>query len=87
MAEQLTLSERRGGRPPAASSPSPQALLDELTRSGAAMTGVPQAALILGYDQRTVRTAIERGDVPATRVANSWRIPVTWLRRQVYGGR
>jgi len=67
-------------RAPGASPVSPQAVLEAL--AGQLMTGVPQTAMVLGYDQRTVRAAIELGEIPATRVRNTWRIPVSWLRQQ-----
>jgi hypothetical protein len=50
---------------------------------------VPQAAQLLGCDERTLRKACARwaaGDtegVPGTRVGVTWRIPTSWLRDQV----
>jgi excisionase family DNA binding protein len=41
-----------------------------------------EAAAILGVDPRTLRFAIERGEIPATRTGNIWRVPVSWLREQ-----
>lgn len=49
----------------------------------AAMLSVPQAATILNCDERTIRAACDRGDVPATRVGAKWLIPTWWLRQQV----
>jgi excisionase family DNA binding protein len=49
----------------------------------AAFLSVPQAAAILNCDERTVRNAAARGEIPATRVGVTWRIPTSWLRRQV----
>jgi excisionase family DNA binding protein len=43
---------------------------------------VPEAAAILRYDPRTVRRALEAGDIPGVRVGGRWRIPVSWLREQ-----
>jgi excisionase family DNA binding protein len=43
---------------------------------------VTEAAAILRYDPRTVRRAIEAGDIPAVRVGERWRIPTAWLRKQ-----
>jgi excisionase family DNA binding protein len=43
---------------------------------------VPEAAEILRYDPRTVRRALEAGDIPGVRVGGRWRIPTAWLREQ-----
>jgi excisionase family DNA binding protein len=43
---------------------------------------VPQAASILGRDERTVRKAAAAGDIPATKVGNKWMIQTAWLRQQ-----
>ncbi len=55
--------------------------LDALVASGAAFTDTPTAAVILGADERTVRSAIKSGDIPAVRVGQRWKISVAWLRR------
>lgn len=47
------------------------------------MLSVPQAAAILNCDDRTIRNACARGDVPATRVGAKWLVPTWWLRDQV----
>jgi excisionase family DNA binding protein len=41
-----------------------------------------EAAAILDVDPRTLRSAIERGEIPATRAGTNWRVPVAWLREQ-----
>ena len=41
-----------------------------------------EAAAVLHYDHRTVRKAIEAGEIPATKAGATWRIPVAWLREQ-----
>jgi excisionase family DNA binding protein len=41
-----------------------------------------EAALILDVDPRTLRAAIERGEIPGTRAGAAWRVPVSWLRKQ-----
>jgi len=41
---------------------------------------VPEVAAILGYDERTVRAALRRREIPGTQVGATWRVPVTWLR-------
>jgi excisionase family DNA binding protein len=43
---------------------------------------VPETAEILRYDERTVRRAIEAGEIPAVRAGERWRVPTAWLRAQ-----
>jgi len=43
---------------------------------------VPEAAAILRYDVRTVRRALEAGDIPGVKYGQRWRIPTSWLRAQ-----
>ena len=43
---------------------------------------VPETAEILRYDERTVRRAIEAGEIPAVRAGERWRVPTAWLREQ-----
>jgi excisionase family DNA binding protein len=40
-----------------------------------------EAAAVLRYDVKTLRRAIEAGEIPAVRGGNTWRIPVAWLRK------
>ena len=49
----------------------------------ATMLSVPQAARLLNCDERTIRAAIARGEIPATRVGVKWLVPTWWLRKQV----
>lgn len=42
-----------------------------------------EVAAILRYDGRTVRKAIEAGDIPAVRAGSTWRVPTAWLRAQI----
>jgi excisionase family DNA binding protein len=49
---------------------------------GKLFADVPETAAVLRYDQRTVRRAIEAGDIPAVRAGGRWRIPTSWLREQ-----
>ena len=49
----------------------------------AAFLSIPQAAVVLNCDERTVRKAAARGEIPATRVGVTWRVPTSWLRKQV----
>lgn len=37
---------------------------------------------MLRYDHRTVRKAIEAGQIPAIKYGSTWRIPVAWIREQ-----
>jgi excisionase family DNA binding protein len=48
---------------------------------GRLFASVPETAVVLRSDQRTVRRSIAAGDIPATAVGRVWRVPVTWLRR------
>lgn len=41
---------------------------------------IPETASILEYDPRTIALAIRRGDIPAVKVGQTYRVPVTWLR-------
>ncbi len=41
-----------------------------------------EASALLGVDPRTLRGALERGEVPGVRTGATWRIPVAWLRRE-----
>lgn len=41
-----------------------------------------EASAILGCDGRTVRAAIEAGQIPAVRTRNTYRIPTAWLMEQ-----
>jgi excisionase family DNA binding protein len=42
---------------------------------------VPEVAELLRNDARTVRRAIERGEIPAVRTGQRWRVPTSWLRQ------
>jgi excisionase family DNA binding protein len=42
---------------------------------------VPEVARLLRRDPRTVRAACARGEIPATRAGQRWRIPASWLRQ------
>jgi excisionase family DNA binding protein len=42
---------------------------------------VPEVAELLRNDVRTVRRAIERGEIPAVRAGQRWRVPTSWLRQ------
>jgi hypothetical protein len=42
----------------------------------------PETAQVLRSDERTVRRALEAGQIPGFRVGVTWRVPVAWLREQ-----
>ena len=42
---------------------------------------VPEAAVVLRSDVRSVRRSIAAGDIPATPVGPRKLVPVTWLRQ------
>lgn len=46
----------------------------------------PEAAEVLNTDPRTLRRALENGDVPGTKVGGHWRVPCQWLREQAAQG-
>lgn len=48
--------------------------------SGQLFASVPEAAVILRVDRRTLYRALEAGDVPGFKVGVFWKIPVVWLR-------
>jgi len=54
--------------------------LDDL--DGRLFADVPQAAGLLGLDERTVRRAAAAGEIPAHKVGHKWMIPAAWLRQQ-----
>ncbi|SEC89202.1 DNA binding domain-containing protein, excisionase family [Streptomyces sp. 3213] len=43
---------------------------------------ITEAAEVLHVDPRTVRRAIDRGELPAVRVGQQLRVPVAWLRER-----
>jgi excisionase family DNA binding protein len=42
---------------------------------------VPEAVPLLRMDERTIRAACARGEIPAVRIGLQWRIPMSWMRR------
>jgi excisionase family DNA binding protein len=64
--------------------PSAPAALDRLEEKLFATT--TEAGAVLRADQRTIRKAIEAGEIPAVKVGSTWRVPVAWLREQVSVG-
>jgi len=66
-----------------ASSPSMQTHEELLTGlDNRAFFSIPEAARLLGADDRTVRKAVAAGTIPATRLGCKWFIPTAWLREQ-----
>lgn len=43
---------------------------------------VPEVAQILGRDERTVRSAIQAGQIPASKTGTRYIVPIRWLREQ-----
>ncbi len=58
--------------------------LADLERQRLAFATLPEAACLLRVQPRTVRKGIAHGTIPATRVEGVWRVPLAWLRDQVY---
>jgi excisionase family DNA binding protein len=56
--------------------------LDELLQAGRNFASAGEARAILGVDERTVYTALERGEIPSVRVGNRYKVPVRWLAQQ-----
>jgi hypothetical protein len=51
------------------------------TLNGKLFATVPETAVVLRSDPRTVRRSIAAGDIPCTRVGPRSLVPVTWLRQ------
>jgi excisionase family DNA binding protein len=47
-----------------------------------AFFSVPETARLFGCDERTVREAVARREIPATRLGCKWFVPTDWLRQQ-----
>jgi excisionase family DNA binding protein len=58
------------------------AALAALEERGDLFASPAQAAAILKLNLRTVYAALERGEIPSTRVVTLYKIPVAWLRQQ-----
>lgn len=54
--------------------------------SGRLFATTTETAAILGYDPRTVRKAIDAGEIPSVQVGATRRVPVAWLRGQASAG-
>lgn len=42
-----------------------------------------EVAAILGYDHRTIRKAIDAGEIPSIRLGATRRVPVAWITDRV----
>lgn len=49
---------------------------------GRLFVSVQELAEVFDYDERTVRQAIKDGQIPATKVGATWRVPTAWVRAQ-----
>lgn len=65
-------------------STSAKAALERL--DGKLFATTTECAAVLRYDARTLRKAIEAGDVPAIKAGSTYRVPVKWIREQALGG-
>jgi excisionase family DNA binding protein len=61
-------------------SPDAEAALDRL--KGRLFATTTEVAAILGYDPRTIRRAIEAGEIPSVQAGSTRRVPVSWIREQ-----
>ena len=61
------------------------AALAALEASGQLFCYPADVAAVLGIDLRSVYAALERGEIPHTRVSQRYRISVAWLRRPANG--
>ena len=41
-----------------------------------------EVAAILGYDARTIRKALNAGEIPSVKVGTTRRVPVSWIKEQ-----
>lgn len=60
--------------------PDAQGALERI--SGRLFCTTTEAAAVLDIDARTLRSALDRGDVPGVRTGSTWRVPTSWLRQQ-----
>jgi excisionase family DNA binding protein len=60
--------------------PTAQAALDRIR--GRLFATTTECAAVLRYDARTLRRAIEAGEIPAVRAGSTYRVPVAWILTQ-----
>lgn len=65
---------------PTSWTPDAQQALDRL--KGRLFASTTETAAIFGYDARTIRKAIEAGEIPSVQAGRDRRIPVAWIREQ-----
>lgn len=56
-------------------------ILDDLA-AGQLFIGIPETALLLNRDERTVRRAVEKGEIPGKKFGARWSVPTSWVRQQ-----
>jgi hypothetical protein len=61
------------------------AALTALEDSGKLFCYPADVARVIDKDHKTVYAALERGEIPHTRIGQRYHISVAWLRRQVDG--
>jgi excisionase family DNA binding protein len=54
---------------------------------GKVLLSVEEASAATGLDQKTVRAAVARGDIPGRRIGRLIKIPVWWVEEQRVGPR
>jgi len=59
--------------------PDAQAALKRL--AGRLFATTSEAAAVLSCDPRTLRAAIESGEIPGVKAGSTWRVPTAWLRK------
>jgi hypothetical protein len=52
-----------------------------------ALYGVPEGAEIIGMDEKTLRQAVETGQIPGMRIGRVYKIPHWWIDQQLNGPR
>jgi excisionase family DNA binding protein len=57
--------------------------LEALEASGRLFCYPAEAADVIDKDHKTVYAAIERGEIPYTKIGQRYHISIAWLRRQV----
>ena len=50
--------------------------------AGQLFIGVPEVASITGRDERTIRKAVEKGEIPGQKLGARWSVPTSWVRQQ-----
>jgi hypothetical protein len=62
-----------------------EAVLAALEAAGKTFGYPADAAVVFEKDIKTIYLAMERGEIPHTRIGQRYHIPVAWMRRQVDG--